>query len=134
MPKPTKKKRRTIPPPPLELKEPIGRERNRSEVDLVLAKEVSLLSFICRVNFANILRAAFTCKDAKSAKKLLNLTVSFALLGSARVKAACRTLVKLTPDLLSQHQLMPTHARERTRPSLHQERYQTCFMTVASCC
>ena len=29
---------------------------------------------------------------------LLNLTVFFALLGSACVKAACRTLVKLTPD------------------------------------
>ena len=49
------------------------------------------------VNFTNILRAAFTGADPKSAIKLLNLTVFFALLGSARVKAACRTLVKLTP-------------------------------------
>ena len=48
-------------------------------------------------NFTNILRAAFTRADPKSAKKQLNLTVFFALLGSARVKAACRTLVKLTP-------------------------------------
>ena len=33
----------------------------------------------------------------KTQKKLLNLTVFFALLGSARVKAACKMLVKLTP-------------------------------------
>jgi len=48
------------------------------------------------VNFTNILRAAFTRADPKSANKQLNLTVFFALLGSARVKAARRTLVKLT--------------------------------------
>ena len=42
------------------------------------------------VNFTNILRAAFTCKDPKSAKKLLYLTVFFLLLGSLRVKAARR--------------------------------------------
>ena len=48
------------------------------------------------VNFTNVLRAAFTSADPKSAIKLLNLTVFFALLGSARVKAARRTLVKLT--------------------------------------
>ena len=49
------------------------------------------------VNFTNILQAAFTRADPKSAKKLLNLTVFFALSGSAGVKAARRTLVKLTP-------------------------------------
>ena len=42
------------------------------------------------------LRAAFTISDPKSAKKLLDLTVFFALLGSALVKAACKMLVKLT--------------------------------------
>ena len=36
-------------------------------------------------------------KDPKSAKKLLNLTVFMALLGSARIKAARKTLVKLKP-------------------------------------
>ena len=35
--------------------------------------------------------------DPKSAKKLLNLTVFFALSGSAGVKAARRMLVKLSP-------------------------------------
>ena len=49
------------------------------------------------VNFTNVLRAAFTPADPKSGKKLLNLTVFFALSGSASVKAARRTLMKLTP-------------------------------------
>jgi hypothetical protein len=35
----------------------------------------------------------------KAQKKLLNLTVFIALLGSVRVKAARRTLVKLTPGI-----------------------------------
>ena len=37
--------------------------------------------------------------DPKSAKKLLDLTVFFALLVSAGVKAAHRMLMKLTPNL-----------------------------------
>ena len=39
-------------------------------------------------------------KIPKAQKKLLNLTVFFALLGSVRIKAALRTLVKLTPSNL----------------------------------
>ncbi len=42
------------------------------------------------VNFINILLAAFTSTDPKSAKKTDSFTVSFALLGSALVKAAHR--------------------------------------------
>ena len=49
------------------------------------------------VNFTNLLRAAFTLADPKSAKKLLDLTVFCTLLVSAHVKAAHRTLMKLTP-------------------------------------
>jgi hypothetical protein len=49
------------------------------------------------VNFANILRAAFTYPNPKSEKRTDNLTVFFALLGSARVKAAHKMLVKFTP-------------------------------------
>ena len=52
------------------------------------------------VNFTNILQTAFMHTDPKSAKKLLNLTVFFALLGSAPVKTARRTLMKLTPSRL----------------------------------
>ena len=48
------------------------------------------------VNFTSIQRAAFMSADPKSAKKLLDLTVFFALLGSAHIKAARRMLVKLT--------------------------------------
>jgi len=40
------------------------------------------------VNFINFLRAAFTREDPESAKHTDNLTVFYALLGSARVKAA----------------------------------------------
>ena len=47
------------------------------------------------VNFATILRAAFTRADPKSAKKTVKLSSFFALLGSAREKAAYKMLVKL---------------------------------------
>ena len=57
--------------------------------------------FLLGVNFTNILCAAFTRKDTKSAKKQLELTVFFVLLGSAHVKAGCRMLVKLTPGCRS---------------------------------
>ena len=52
------------------------------------------------VNFTNVLRAAFTRADPKSAKKTVKLSSFFALLGSASVKAARRTLVKLNPGIL----------------------------------
>ena len=48
------------------------------------------------VNFTNVLQAAFTRADPKSAKKTVKLSCFFALLGSARVKAARRMLVKLS--------------------------------------
>ncbi len=49
-------------------------------------------------NLTNILPAAFTYKDPKSAERTDNLNVFFALLGSACVKAVITTLVKLTPE------------------------------------
>jgi len=45
------------------------------------------------VNFINILRAAFKATDPESAKKTDNF---FALLGSAGIKPALKTLMKLT--------------------------------------
>jgi len=51
------------------------------------------------VNFINILRKALACKDPKSAKKTDGLTVFFALLGSAHIKAFCKMLMKLTPGV-----------------------------------
>ncbi len=53
------------------------------------------------VNFSNVLRTAFTLADPKSAKKTVKLSVFFALSGSARVKAAHRMLMKLTPGIPS---------------------------------
>ena len=44
------------------------------------------------------LRAAFYAHRSSKHKKLFDLTVFFALLGSAHVKAACNMLVKLTPS------------------------------------
>ena len=51
---------------------------------------------ITGVNFTNG-QAALMLADPESAKKQLELTVSFAHLGSASIKAACRMLMKLTP-------------------------------------
>jgi len=39
----------------------------------------------------------FVHTDPESAKKKDNLTVFFALLGTVRIKAGCRKLMKLTP-------------------------------------
>ena len=61
------------------------------------------------VNFSNVLQAAFTRADPKSEKKQLNVTVFFALLGSAGVKAARRTLVKLTPGVVFQNNFLIHH-------------------------
>ena len=49
-----------------------------------------------RVNFTNILQAAFTRTDPKSAKKDSQVTQLFVLLGSALVKAAHKHVGKFT--------------------------------------
>jgi hypothetical protein len=51
------------------------------------------------VNFINNIQTAFSCSDPKCVKKTDNFTVFFVLLGSTSVKAACRTLMKLNPDV-----------------------------------
>ena len=55
------------------------------------------------VNFTNILQAAFTCADPKSAKKTVKLSSFIVLLGSAHVKDAHKMLVKLTPGAIAAH-------------------------------
>jgi len=52
-----------------------------------------------RINFTNILHAAFTYADLKSTKNKVKLSVLYVLLGSACVKAAHKMLVKSTPGL-----------------------------------
>ncbi len=49
------------------------------------------------VNFINVLRAAFTWADPKSAKRYWRFDCIFALFGSACVKASSKMLVKSTP-------------------------------------
>ena len=73
---------------------------SRSLNNIVLSSwEWEKLIFICSgVNFTNIIRAAFTCSNPESAKRLLDLTVLFVLLWSASGKAARRMLMKLTTD------------------------------------
>jgi len=50
-------------------------------------------------NLTNILHEAFTRTDHKSAKNNDSLTVCFATLGSGRVKAVHKMLMKLTPGI-----------------------------------
>ncbi len=52
------------------------------------------------LNFNKILQAAFTPADPKSAKKTDDLTVFFALLGSAHIEVARKTFVKLTTSIV----------------------------------
>ncbi len=61
------------------------------------------------VDFINVLLAAFMPPDPNSTKKTDSLIVFFALLGSARVKAAHKMLMKLTPD----EEEGPAHQRRR---------------------
>jgi len=49
------------------------------------------------LNFINILRTAFTLADPKSVKRYWRLDWVLTLLGSTRIKAVRRTLMKLTP-------------------------------------
>ena len=48
------------------------------------------------VNFINMFTRSFYARRSQKCKKLLDLSVFFALLGSARVKDARKMLVKLT--------------------------------------
>ena len=49
------------------------------------------------VNFINVFMGSFYTHSSQKHKKLFDLTVFFALLGSTHEKAACKLLVKLTP-------------------------------------
>ncbi len=51
------------------------------------------------LNFNNILRAAFMPVDHKSVKRYWQFNWILALLGATGVKAACRSMMKLTPSV-----------------------------------
>ena len=53
------------------------------------------------VNFINVFTSSFYARRFRNCKKLLDLTVFFELLRPASVKAACKTLMKLTPRALT---------------------------------
>ncbi len=59
-----------------------------------------VLGLTLKVNFINVLLASFTLADPNSAKKTNGFTVFFVLSGSSYKKAACRMLMKLTPDFV----------------------------------
>ena len=73
--------------------------QNKRKVLLFNKSLHSKYLFTPGVNFTNILQAAFTPADPKSAKKTVKLSSLIALLGSVCVKAAPTMLVKLTPML-----------------------------------
>jgi len=65
---------------------------------LLITCEESKIFKTAGVNFINIQRAAFTnAKVPKVQKKTVSLSAFFVLSGSAHIKAAHRTLMKLTP-------------------------------------
>jgi len=77
------------------------------------------------VSSINVLRAAFMLASPESAKKTVKLSVFFALLGSARVKAVHRTLAKSTPGGVIKYK--PIRARQKNITSLSKLLlYQNC--------
>ncbi len=67
-----------------------------------------------RVNFINILRKVFMLVGPKSVKQHCCLDCLFALLKSACVKAACRTLMKFTSSTISQNFVCQAKRRRLT--------------------
>jgi len=60
---------------------------------------IGLAKMTLGVNFTNVLSTAFLAKVLKAHKLQSSYQCCFALLGSVRVKAASKTLVKLTPGV-----------------------------------
>ncbi len=67
-----------------------GHDHSERRASLLHGFQVSIY------NFTNIIHIAFMRADHKSAENTVKLSVFFALLGSAQVKAAHKMLVKLT--------------------------------------
>ncbi len=82
----------------------------------ILTSAIERLQSRPAVNFINVLCTAFTLIDPESVKKIDNLTVLFTLLGSARVIAVRRPLMKLSPDFLCRQLSLPvllTHQKHK---------------------
>jgi len=85
---------------------------------IVTTEEEELFFPLPSVNFTNVLQAAFTLADTKSTKKTVKSSSFFALSGSASVKAAHRTLVKLTPTYKGAKNIVE---KEKTKKSFNKK-------------
>jgi len=56
------------------------------------------MKFTTGVYIISVLCAAFTCADPKTAKETVKQSVFFALLISARIKAACKHVGEIDPS------------------------------------
>ncbi len=64
---------------------------------LHVVRHLSSSSFFTWVYFIIVLHAVFMCADIKSPRRQSSNQCLFALLGSAHVKAACKTMMKSSP-------------------------------------
>ncbi len=79
----------------------IPAEKNESCQGHRIRRPQVLCNPVCatlRVNFINVLLAAFTWPDHKCAKRLSSHQCLLALLGPTLLKASCKMLMELTPD------------------------------------
>ncbi len=72
---------------------------SHAPIGLCTSPDSRLSNYPSGLNFINVLRSAFALVDPKIVKKTVKLSIFFTLLGSTSVKAARKTLVKLTPDV-----------------------------------
>jgi len=79
------------------------------------------------VNFINVLQAAFALTDPNSNKNTDNLTIFFALLGLARLKAACKMLMKLTTGVNFINILQAAFLYESVLRSFYLFTFRTCI-------
>ncbi len=78
-----------------------------AKVDWQKAARKMLMKLTSGPNFINVLCTAFTHADPRNLIKTVNLSIFFMLLGSMSVKAAHKTLVKLTPGLEPKNASIP---------------------------
>jgi len=90
------------------------------------ASNKTLVKLTPRVNFTNVLKAAFARENHKSAKKTVILYCLFALFGFLQIKAMHKQVGKLTPcvnftNTLAQSENVPL--KEAMRKQFHQQSY-----------
>ena len=76
--------------------------------------------------------SSFYARRSRKCKKLLDLTVFFALLGSSSVKAACRMLMKLTPGFYLTNILLAAFALADPASAKKTVKSSSCFVLLGS--